>query len=311
MCSAPTHRDSPLLALAVAGAMVCALSSCSIQKLAVNKLGDALANSGSSWSSDDDPELVRDATPFALKTMESLLASSPRHTGLLLATASGFTQYSYAFVASEADYVESKDLAAATAMRARAVRLYRRAVGYGLRGLEVGHPGVTTALRRDPAAALATMSARDVPLLYWTGAAWAAAISLAKQDAELAADLPLVEAMMRRALALEEGFAGGAIHDFFIAFDGGRPAAAGGSIESARQHFARAMELARGNRAAPLVGLAETVSVATQNRAEFVELLRKAIAVDPDRAPEQRLANLIAQKRARWLLGRADDLFVE
>ena len=74
---------------------------------------------------------------------------------------------------------------------------------------------------------------------------------------------------MRRALALDEGFGGGAIHDFFIAYEGGRPAAAGGSGERARAHFDRALELARGQRVAPLVGFAETVCVAEQDRAEF------------------------------------------
>ena len=66
-------------------------TGCSIQKFAVNKLGDALSDSGSTYASDDDPQLVADALPFSLKLMESLLEQSPEHTGLLLACASGFT----------------------------------------------------------------------------------------------------------------------------------------------------------------------------------------------------------------------------
>jgi hypothetical protein len=34
-----------------------------------------------------------------------------------------------------------------------------------------------------------------------------------------------------------------------------------------------------------------------------------ALALDVDRRPELRLANLIAQKRARFLLSRVDQLF--
>jgi hypothetical protein len=62
---------------------------CSIKKIAVNKLGNALASTDTTFEGDDDPDLVGDSLPFALKLMESLLAESPRHTGLLLATASG------------------------------------------------------------------------------------------------------------------------------------------------------------------------------------------------------------------------------
>ena len=61
--------------------------------------------------------------------------------------------------------------------------------------------------------------------------------------------------------------------------------------------------------ASPFVALAEAVSVQRQDRAEFTGLLARALAVDPDLHTEWRLANLLAQRRARWLLGRADDLF--
>ena len=279
----------------------------------MNQLADALAAGGDSYATDDDPELVAAAVPFGLKTMESLLAEAPDHDGLLLAAASGFTQYGYAFVQQEADVVEAKDLARATALRARARRLYARALRYGLRGLEARHPGFGKGLRdetlREKTLAAATKG--DVPLLYWTGAAWGAAISLSKEDAELTADQGLAEALERRALALDETFGKGAVHDFFIAFEGGRPPAAGGSVERARTHFERAVALSAGRRAAPFVSFAETVSVGTQNRAEFEELLNKALAIDPDAVPELRLANTVAQRRAAWLLARADELFLE
>jgi predicted anti-sigma-YlaC factor YlaD len=67
----------------------------------------------------------------------------------------------------------------------------------------------------------------------------------------------------------------------------------------------------KGRRAAPLVAFAETVDVGLQNRAEFVKLLNQALAIDVNALPEQRLANVIAQRRARWLLARMDRLFVE
>ena len=149
------------------------LPACSVRRLAVNSLGNALAEGGSSYASDDDPELVAEATPFALKTMEALLEESPRHKALLGATAAGFTQYGYAFVQQEGDFVESQDLAKATHLRNRARHLYLRALDYGLRGLEVDFPGFRDRLRTDPQAALAKTTKRHVPLLFWTATAWA------------------------------------------------------------------------------------------------------------------------------------------
>src|SRR5262245_32843505 len=125
------RRTLPIL---LAGAFI-ASSSCSLKTTAVKTVANALAETGDVFSRDDDPALVRDATPFALKLYESLLESVPNHEPLLVATCSSFTQYAYAFVETEADILgearhdESKEL------RARALRLYLRGRGYCMRAM--------------------------------------------------------------------------------------------------------------------------------------------------------------------------------
>jgi predicted anti-sigma-YlaC factor YlaD len=302
------RRATVLLALlALAGLLA---TGCSIRRMAINKVGDALAGSGSTFASDDDPELIKAAVPFSLKLMESLLAESPRHRGLLFATASGFTQYAFAFVQQDADEMQDRDLAAAEAMRARARRLYLRARDYGLRGLAVTHPNFTEKLRADPKAAVARAQVRDVPLLYWTATAWAAAISLAKDDPHLIGEIPQMEALIDRALALNEGYDSGAIHTFLINYEMARQDAKGDPAERARRHFERAMALSHGWQAGPLVTFAEAVCVQKQNLKEFDALLKQALAINADAHPEVRLVNLVMQRRARWLLARRGDLFL-
>jgi predicted anti-sigma-YlaC factor YlaD len=289
--------------------LTAALPGCSVKRMAINMVGNALAESGSTFSSDDDPELVAAAVPFGLKTMESLLASSPRHKGLLTAACSSFTQYAYAFVQTEADYVEAQDLQRATAMRVRAKKLYLRARDYGLRALDVDIPGFAGLLRKDPDAVLARTTVKQVPVLYYTGASWAAAFAVDITDSQLSVEQSLFEAIMRRALVLDESWERGSIHDFFISWEAGH-AGTGGSIAKAREHFERAKKLAAGQRLSPLVSFAESVSVAQQNKKEFEQLLNEVVAADPEAlAPEQRLANILAQRRARWLLSREDELF--
>jgi predicted anti-sigma-YlaC factor YlaD len=285
-------------------------AGCSPRGFVMSRAADAMSSGGDAFARDDDPELVREAAPFALKTMESLLAEQPEHKRLLGALARGFAQYAVAFVLQDA--LEAEDAAARAAGTDRARRLLLRAKGYGLRGLSVGRDGFAAALRRDPAAAASLVGAEDVSLLYWTAAAWSVAIAQSPDDPALLADLPRCEALMRRALALDERFDAGAIHEYFIAFEGGRPAAMGGSREKARRHFDRAMELSGGKRVSPLVTYAETVSVKAQDRKGFLELLDCALSFDArGEAPEFRMANLFAQRRARWLKGRTDDLFLD
>lgn len=301
---------SPLHALALAGVAL-TLSGCSIKRMAINSLGDALASgSSSTFARDDDPELVRDATPFALKTIEALIEQSPRHQGLLLSASSGFTQYAYGFIAQDADFTEQADLDRATQMRMRAKRLYLRGAEYGLRGLEVDFPGFRDAMLSNADATLARASRKHVPLLFWTAASWGLALSVDVNDSDLSIRQTSIEKMMRRALALDESYELGSLHDFFIAWESAH-AMAGGSVAKAREHFARATQLAAGRRAAPFVSLAESVSITENNRKEFESLLQQALAVDVNKAPDQRLANIISQRRARWLLSRIDDLFVD
>jgi len=286
-------------------------SGCSISKFAANRAGDALSGSGTTFGSDDDPELIRAAVPFSLKLMESLLAKTPEHEGLLLSTCSGFTQYAFAFVEQDADVTAASDFNAAKPQYARARRLYLRARDYGLRGLAVRHPTLRAQLSADSKTALARTARADVPLLYWTAASWAKAITLSKDDPELLADLPIVEAMIDRALALDEGFDGGAIHGFLIAYEMVRPRGEGEPRERSRQHFNRAVELSKGATAAPFVSFAEATCVPAQDRKTFGSLLKRALEINPDRTPRDRLVNLIMQQRARWLLSRADELFLE
>lgn len=286
------------------------VAGCSPKQYAINRIGDAIANPGTTYAADDDPELIAQAAPFSLKLIESLLESSPKHEGLLLAAVSGFTQYSYAFVHQQAEFLEDEDLDRANALRVRARRLDLRARDYGLRGLDVKHPGFSARLRAQPRATVAEARREDVPLLYWTAAAWGAAMSVSKEVPEIVADQLIVEALIDRALELDETFGAGAIHSFLITYEMARQGVAGNPAERARRHFDRAVALSGGRAAGPYVAIAEAVSLPAQDRAGFEGFLRQALAIDLAAKPEWRLENTVMQQRARWLLARAPDLFL-
>ena len=275
-------------------------------------VADALSGGPSrTYAEDDDPELVRAAVPFGLKTMESLLEQNPDHQGLLTSLCSGFTQYGYAFVQADADDAEASGKSApARALRARAKKLYLRGRDYGLRGLELRHQGIVGRLEgaRDLDAAVSRLNKEDVPLVYWTAAGWALAIAAAKEDMALVAQLPAPGALMQRALALDEGFDEGALHEFFITWEPAQGASED-AFRRAKVHFERAIALSKGAKLGPFVAYAEAVAVPRQDRAEFRRLLEHVLAADVDADKPHRLANVLAQRRARLLLARADDLF--
>lgn len=290
--------------------MAVTLAGCgAIRTAAIKNVAGTLSSGGSSTlMTDDDPELVRQAIPFGLKLYEALLASVPTHVPLLVTTCSGYTGYAYAFLETDAALLDEEHHEQIVKLQDEAVKLYLRAKGFCMRGMELRFPGISEPLEKDPKAALARVKDKaDVPLLYWTAASWGAAMSLRK-DPGLVINFPVVRALAERALELDEAWDRGALHELMLSLDS-QGEVYGGSEAAARKHFDRAVALRQGLSAGPYVSLAQGVALPKQDRAEFEKLIDQALAVDVDKDPSIRLLNIITQRRARALRDRIDQLF--
>lgn len=262
------------------------------------------------FAADEDPQLVREALPFALKTYEMLLQSTPEDPDLLLATCSGFVQYAKAFVEEDAFYAEAEDFARARALRLRARRLYLRARAYCVRALEATIGIGSADLIGDAESALSSAREQDVPALYWTGAAWGSAIGVGLDQPDLVVDLPVVHQIFQRCLELDPDYNRAGVEEALMALES-VPEAMGGSLDRARQHFQRAVEASGGTSLTPYVSWAVTVSIARQDREEFDRMIDAALEIDLDRAPEKRLANELMRRRALYLQDHAEEYFIE
>jgi predicted anti-sigma-YlaC factor YlaD len=297
--------------LTAALVFVVALSSCST--FAVRTVAGFLTASGGGtvFTGEEDPELVRDALPFAMKTYESLLAADPSNAPLALATGRAFASYAFAFVQAPSDQLPADQVEAQRAMRLRAKKLFLRARDYVLRGLDSRRPGFTAALNRDGAAAALRLTRKeDADYLYWAAAAWMGAFSADPFDFAQLVAIPRAVAFLRQVDAWDDAYGAGAVHEIFISFYGGAPADLGGGEQKARASFDRAVALSRGLRAGPYVALASAVSVKNQDTAEFRQLLGRALAIDVNADIPDRLVNVINQRKARWLLDHEGDLFL-
>jgi predicted anti-sigma-YlaC factor YlaD len=289
-------------------------ASCSINRFAVRTVAGFLAGSGQGtvFTGDDDPELVGDALPFALKIYESLLDADPANAQLALATGRAYVSYAFAFIQAPSDQLPAARVDEQRAMRQRAKRLFLRARDYVLRGVETRHPGFTAAIDGVGAqAALRLVDKGDADYLYWAGAAWLAAFSADPFDFAQIVTVTRAVALLQKVQDWDDSYGAGAVHEIFISWYGSAPADLGGSEQKARQNFDRAVSLSRGLRAGPYISLASSVSVKNQDAAEYRDLLGKALAVNVDADIPDRLVNIINQRRARWMLDHIDDFFLD
>lgn len=281
-------------------------------------MADALAGSTSGETSvfltDDDPQLVADALPFALKLYETVLQETPDHEELLLATGSAFISYANAFIALPASMLSWEEWEQKASAQARAKGLYLRGRDYVVHGLDVRYPGFVDSLTEESDETLETllagMNSSDVPYLYWIGAGWVGAFSLNIMDMELAFTIRKAAKIMERALDLDESFQDGSIHDFLVQFHASVPITMGGDSSRVEYHHTRALELADGRLAGPYLSYAEAVLIPSQDVERFIEYMNNALSIDPDAYPPARLINTLTRQKAQWYLDHLEDFFL-
>lgn len=227
-----------------------------------------------------------------------------------MSCAKAFLLYGHSFVLPESTRLEDVDYSAALAARERAFRLFQRSRARAVGVLERRYPGIEARLSMQPKAAAQELGPDDLEATFWAGIAWGSAISAGLDRPEVVADVDAVRALLFRALAFDESYERGMLHETLIAIEG-LPEAMGGSQERARAHYQRALELSGGHRASVHLSLAKAVAIPNQDRVEFEALVELALAIDPDQSPDDRLSNVLAQREARQLLDRVEDLILE
>ncbi len=244
-----------------------------------------------------DLELVCDGAPSYLLLLDSLLVSDPDNARLLMHGTQAYT--AYASLMPECGRPE------------RAAVLGERARAYGLRLL--GTHKTLAGAAQIPLAqfneTLQSVGPGEVDKLFWGGYGWATWIGFSKGAPAAVVDLPKVEQLMLRVLALDETFYHGGAHLFLGIYYGSRPVMLGGKPEVSRVHFERALALSDRRFLPTLVAYAEYYARQTLDRELYVRLLEEALAFDLALAPDLTLPNVLAQRRAQKMLAQVDDLF--
>jgi predicted anti-sigma-YlaC factor YlaD len=296
---------SPCRFLIVALVASLVLSSCAVLG-AASKLGTVL-------SSEEDPELAAAALPSFIMASEALHEADPKDQGKAVATASLYVMYANAFVQGPAAALPDEKFEERQAAFERAGALYRRAFRILSGALDARAAGlVEAAVDGSPkcATALARLGKADVPLLYWSAASILAGFGLNPLDFKSAHYLGAAPRFLERAAALDPGWNKGAIYGIYLSYYAGMPDYLGGDMTKAEEAYAKALAYSKGGSASLFVAYASSICLPKGDYAGYKAALEKALAIDPDKAPDARLETVIAQKNARRLIKEGDTYFM-
>ncbi|MDR3324920.1 MAG: TRAP transporter TatT component family protein [Spirochaetaceae bacterium] len=259
------------------------------------------------------PVVVGFVLPRMIDGDEGKLAKDPADDALRLKLGSYYVMYANAFVQGPAEMLPASEYEKRDAEKRRAKGLYLRGVELLRDGFDRRHPGVNDAYTEGTLdVRLAELTKDDAALVYWLVAGSLAAFSIDPLgELQLGLRLPELGALIARAYELDPDFNNGAIDDFYILYYGSLPDGLGRDWEKARVHYERAIAKSGGVAASPYVSWAQAIAIPSQDYPAFEENLTWALAVDNGKCKtsEEKLANKIAQKKARYLLENAD-LFI-
>jgi len=241
-----------------------------------------------------DLAVIREGMPAYLMLLDGMVEAWPENEQLLLAAAQ-----TYASFAS----ISGKDADANN-------RLYRKATDYALRALHrrgLQNPRETAFTNFEKA--LDRMDKKDVPYLFWAASCWGSWIGFNLNSMEAMAELPRVELMMKRVLAVDEGFYYGGPHLFMGIWFAMRPKMAGGDLSKSQDHFQRAIALGKGRFLMANVYYAEYYGKRALDKELYVSVLKRALETPADIEPDLTLLNTVAHRRAEAMLTEADAFF--
>ncbi len=264
------------------------LSGCA--SMATQRLADNLSHA---MLNQEDPATVRAGAPAYLLLIDSLIEEDPEDQGLLTAGARLYGAYA-------GGLVEDGE---------RAKRLTQKSRDYARRALCDPLPRVCD-LETLPydrfASYIAAIDGDRLELLYSYGISWAGWIQARSGDWSALADLPKVEAVLERVVALDPGHDRGRAHLFLGVMRTQIPPAMGGTPERGQAHFEAAIRFSDGRDLMAKVEYARHYARLVFNRELHDRLLNEVLAADP-LEPDLTLSNVLAQEQARQLL--QDDYF--
>ncbi len=285
------------------------IAACSMQSMATRTIGKIATRGMIAVEDERDIPFAEAASPALIKTLEVLHYGDPKDARMLALLSRAYGTYTFGFL--EQELIDAKATGRNTdAITSRMSHFYRMGREYGIAALAQKKSMARGFKEPLPQfkKAVAGLSKKHVPALFWTAFSWANWLNMNLDDVGAIIDLARIQAMIDRVIELDPTYYHAQAHTFRGVMAASRPKMLGGDPELARIEFETAIAAAP-NYLMTKVLFAQYYCRQVQNLALFTRTLEEVIAADANKLRGENLSNALAQKRAKVLLGMKKKLF--
>ncbi len=152
----------------------------------------------------------------------------------------------------------------------------------------------------------------DVYDLYWLAASYGGALRASRGKPYELVNLYKIGHLLEKAIDLDSKWGRGALFSAMMSYTSARPDLFGQNhIDSVTYYFDKAIVESDSLDAGVFVSYAELIDKKFQRKASFEKKLKYVLNMNINEDRYFRLTNIIAQERAKWLLSKKSDYFLE
>ena len=254
------------------------------------------------------PEWAKGGYNYYVGRIEHKLSKSKNDPVLFQQGCQALTQYTFGFIMEEADRIIMTDYLGGKKIFMEANLHFGRAVNYGNKSLSLKFDQYDNWISNQ-SDQIPNFTEADISYLFWTAAAYGGAIKSSRGNPEWVVLLPRVGQLLEVGLNIDPDWNKGALYSAMISYTMSRHDPPKQVERVAEDYFNKAVAASNGLDIGTYVNMAESVSIPTQNKNQFTNLLYKALNIDIKENTDLVLTNQINRNRAQWLLDNIDEYF--
>ena len=148
--------------------------------------------------------------------------------------------------------------------------------------------------------------------LYYLAASLGGSIKTSQGDPKELINFPKIGELLKISINMDPKWNNGALQSAMMNYTASRMDISREVMKDiVNGYFKKARDYSDSLDASILVSYAELIHKPDQNKTDFIKTLEEALLINTEKGSYFRLSNIIAQRRAQWLLSNLDDYFIE